>query len=71
MKLFEVSGGVGGLILLFTAIVVIGRGIFRQVSVTEDNTGALNDLSEKIDKLTSGYNEHDVRLAVLEDRIRR
>jgi hypothetical protein len=69
MKVLEALGGIGGLILLLTAIIVIGRGIFRQVSVTEDNTEALTEVRDEIRKLRSDYYDHGERLAVLEDRV--
>lgn len=71
MKAFEAIGGFGGLVVLITAIVVIGRGIFRQVSVTEDNTDALKELSRQVEKLTGDYQSHEIRISVLEDRIQR
>lgn len=71
MKAFEAIGGFGGLVVLITAIVVIGRGIFRQVSVTEDNTDALKELSQQMEKLTGDYQSHEIRISVLEDRTQR
>lgn len=71
MKALEAIGGIGGLVVLLTAIVVIGRGIFRQVSVTEDNTKALTDLTGEVRELRTGYNNHDTRLGILEDRTHR
>lgn len=61
-------GGVGGLVVLLTAIVVVGRGVFKQVSATEDNTKAVEDLTRKVDKLSGLYNGHETRIVVLEDR---
>lgn len=64
-------GGIGGLIALLSAIIIIGRGIFRQVNATEDNTEALNGLSAKVEKLSHTANGHETRLAILEDRVKR
>ena len=64
-------GGVSGIVVLLTAIVVIGRGIFKQVNATEENTEAVQGLTKKVDKLSNLYNGHETRLAVLEDRDRR
>lgn len=71
MKTLEALGGISGIIVLFTALVVVGKGIFEQVRVTKDNTEALGKLSGKIDKLGAGFDEHEIRLAVVEDRTTR
>ena len=63
-----VFGGVGGILAVVSAVVFIGRGIFKQVSATEDNTEALNKLTNKVEALTGTVNGHETRLAVLEDR---
>ena len=68
MNVLIAIGGVSGVVVLLTSVVVIGRGIFRQVNATEDNTRAIKELSGKVDTLSSGYNGHEIRLTVLEDR---
>jgi hypothetical protein len=66
-----VLGGGGGIVAIVGAVIVIGRGIFRQVSATEDNTDAVKALTSKVENLMHGYNGHESRLAVLEDRLKR
>jgi hypothetical protein len=68
---FVVLGGAGGVVAALTAVIVIGRGIFRQVSATEDNTDALKALTGRVEALSQTTNGHETRLAVLEDRVRR
>lgn len=71
MQTFVVLGGAGGVLAVLTGIAVIGRGIFRQVSAVEANTEAINHLSGRLDSLAQQNSNHETRLAVLEDRIRR
>jgi hypothetical protein len=71
MIVLTVLGGSGGLIGLAAVLVVIGRGIFRQVNATEDNTAAVERLSGQMETIARTLNDHDTRLAVLEDRMKR
>lgn len=71
MGALVVVGSCGGVIATISAVVVIGRGIFRQVSATEDNTTALKDLASEVKALSLTSNGHDTRLTVLEDRVMR
>jgi hypothetical protein len=64
-------GGIGGLVVLLTSIVVIGRAIFRQVTATEENTRAVRELAASVGKLDQMFNNHETRITVLEDRIKR
>ena len=64
-------GGLGGLVILLSAIIVIGRGIFKQISATEENTTAVRDLSAQVGRLHDLYNGHETRISVLEDRLKR
>jgi hypothetical protein len=64
-------GGFSGVVVLLSAIIVIGRGIFKQVSATEDNTVAVNKLTEKVTHIEGMLSNHETRLAILEDRIKR
>jgi hypothetical protein len=64
-------GGVGGIVLLVTTVVVIGRAIFRQVSATEENTDSVKKLTEAVGDIQRMYQNHETRLAVLEDRLKR
>ena len=66
MNTFVILGGTGGALAALAAVITIGRGIFRQVSATEDNTDALNKLSAKVDTLTGTTNGHETRISVLE-----
>jgi len=65
---------VGGVVFL-GAVVALARAIFRQASSTEANAKALNGLAETItqlqgaiDRLDRRVDDHEVRLAVLDDR---
>lgn len=71
MNPLVIFGGVGGILAALTAVIVIGRGIFRQVSATEDNTEALKTLTTKVEDLSRTTNGHETRIAVLEDRVMR
>jgi hypothetical protein len=66
-----VLGGGGGICAVLTIIVIIGRGVFRQVNATEDNTSAVRDLTKKVEDLMNSYNGLERRLAVVEDRLNR
>lgn len=68
MNWLPALGGVGGILAALGAVLVIGRGIFRQVSATEDNTEALKGLTARLDDLQDAVGGHETRLAVLEDR---
>lgn len=71
MSWLPVFGGVGGILAALGAVLVVGRGIFRQVTATEDNTQALKDLTAEVHGLKGTVGGHETRLAVLEDRDRR
>ena len=71
MNWLIVTGGLGGFVVVLTAIIVIGRGIFRQISATEENTTAVRELASAVSSLRELYNGHETRIAVLEDRIKR
>lgn len=65
------AGGLGGVLVLLTAIVVIGRGIFRQVNAVEENTDAVKNLTQEVSNLKTVYNNHETRISILEDRVKR
>lgn len=64
-------GGFGGLVVLLSAIIVIGRGIFKQVSATEDNTTAVDNLTKGVGEIKAMLSNHETRIAILEDRAKR
>lgn len=64
-------GGFGGISILLSTVVIIGRGIFKQVTATEENTTALKGLSDKIGHIEAVYQNHETRITVLEDRVKR
>jgi hypothetical protein len=66
-----IAGGCGGVVVLLGAIIAIGRGIFKQISATEENTVAVRDLTSHVARLEALYNGHETRIAVLEDRVKR
>lgn len=65
------SGGAGGILVLLTAVVVIGRAIFRQVSAVEENTDAVRLLTTQLGDLQNSYQDLHTRVTVLEDRVKR
>ena len=71
MSVLIAIGGLGGLIVLLSAIVVIGRGIFRQVNATEENTTSVRDLTRGISEIKAMLSNHETRISVLEDRAKR
>jgi hypothetical protein len=71
MTALIVLGGGGGLVALVTAVVVVGRGIFRQVTATEDNTTATRALSGKMEQIMEQLARHETDIAVLKDRLGR
>ena len=71
MNILAVVGGIGGFIILLTAIISVGRAIFKQVSATEDNTEAVRQLTEQVGSLKNMYQDHETRIAILEDRVKR
>jgi hypothetical protein len=64
-------GGSGGVLVLLSAIIVIGRGIFKQVNATEENTNAVKDLTRGMGEIKAMLSNHETRIAVLEDRLKR
>ena len=64
-------GGIGGVVVLLGAIIAIGRGIFKQISATEENTVAVKDLTAHVARLENLYQGHETRIAILEDRVKR
>lgn len=71
MNLLVELGSAGGIVAVIGGVVVVARGIFRQVSSTDANTEAIRELSGKIDKLTAQQNGLITRVTVLEERTRR
>jgi hypothetical protein len=71
MSVLIAIGGFGGLVILLSAIVVIGRGIFRQVSATEENTTSVKELTKGISEIKAMLSNHETRISVLEDRMKR
>jgi hypothetical protein len=68
MNPLVIFGGIGGILAALGAVVVVGRGIFKQVNATEDNTAALRDLTDEVKGLKTTVNGHETRITVLEDR---
>jgi methyl-accepting chemotaxis protein len=71
MVALAVLGSIGGVVALITAITLIARGIFKQVSSTEDNTQAVKDLTKAVGELKDLIAQLQTRVAVLEDRNKR
>ena len=66
-----VLGSLGGIIALLTLIFVIGRGIFKQISATEDNSETLSRLINEVSSLKDQFSRFETRIAILEDRMKR
>lgn len=71
MNALVAIGGLGGLVVLLSAIIVIGRGIFKQVNATEENTLAVQNLTKEVADMKAMYANHETRISVLEDRLKR
>jgi hypothetical protein len=71
VQTFVILGGTGGVLAVLSGITVLARGIFRQVSATEANTQAIKDLTAQVLGLVRTNSDHETRIAVLEDRMRR
>lgn len=71
MSVLIAIGGLGGLIVLLSAIIVIGRGIFKQINATEENTTSVRDLTKGISEIKAMLSNHETRISVLEDRAKR
>ena len=69
--IFAVLGSLGGVVAFLGAIAVIVRSISRQVSATESNTRALNELKATVQKLDSTVDDQNVRLVRVEERAER
>lgn len=63
---YEVLGSLGGVVAFIGAIWVIVRAIMRNVSATEDNTTATQNLSGEMRELRTVVNGHGERIARLE-----
>jgi len=61
----------GGVIALITAIIYVGRSIFKQVDSTDRNTTAINDLSTNLKNIMDRLNIVERDVAVLKDRDKR
>lgn len=60
-----VLSSVGGVIALVGMVVVLGRGIFRQVDSTERNTLAITELTEVVGKMRDQMNTDHARTEIL------
>src|SRR5260221_7923735 len=69
--IFAILGSLGGVVAFLCAIAVIVRSISRQVSATESNTKALNELKDTVQKLDSTVDDQNVRLVRVEERAER
>jgi hypothetical protein len=66
-----ILSSLGGIIAFCGAVIIIGRGIFRQTEAVKANTKALEALPEQINKLIIRLDGHDIDIAVLKDRMKR
>jgi hypothetical protein len=63
---YEVLGSLGGVVAFIGAIWVIVRSILRNVTATEENTKATNNLAGEMRELRTIVNGHGERIARLE-----
>lgn len=63
-----VLSSLGGIVTFVASIVLIIRVIFKQVHATEENTKASQRNTEVIEDLLQKFNNHEVRITVLETR---
>lgn len=68
---FVVLGGTSGVLGIIATVIMIGRGIFKQVNATEELTRQVKALTESVNELQRTLAKHDVRISVLEDRVSR
>lgn len=68
--LLGILGALGGVVVFAGAIITIIKGIFRQVHATEENTKALNALSNTVTGLDSRLDDHAQRIARLEGKVK-
>ena len=64
-------GATSGILAVITGIIVIGRGIFRQVNATEDLTKTVGTLIQSVNELKTVLGGHETRISILEDRLKR
>ena len=70
MNWLPVLGGVGGIIAALGAVIVVGRGVFRQVAAVDNLTEAVRELTAELHQTRDLVNSHETRLSILEDRSR-
>jgi flagellar biogenesis protein FliO len=63
-----VLGSLGGIIAFVTAVIVVVRGIFRQVQATDDLTRAVRELRDTLTAQDRRLNDYGERIARLEGR---
>jgi Na+-transporting methylmalonyl-CoA/oxaloacetate decarboxylase gamma subunit len=63
-----IVSSLGGIIAFLGLVALIIRGIFKIVNATEDNTTATRELSATMIKIVEKQNDHETRIAILEDR---
>lgn len=63
-------GGLGGLAVFGAGVWALLRGIFRQISATEENTTALHEVRGQLEKLGGQVSDNTQRIARLEGRRR-
>jgi len=61
-----ILASLGGVVAFLGMLFVIVKSVFRQVNATEDNTKALNELSEQIKGMADQLNDHETRISVVE-----
>jgi hypothetical protein len=61
-----ILGGIGGIVAFLAGVAAVLRGIFRQISATEDNTAAIHGLSERLDRQDGKLDDYGTRIARLE-----
>ena len=66
--IFAVLGSLGGIVAFVGAMWVIIRAVFRNISAVEDNTDAVRQLTQRLDKHDDMFMVQGERIARLEGR---
>jgi hypothetical protein len=61
-----VLGALGGAAVFVTAVVAVIRAIFKQISATEANTVALQQMSGQMGNANGRLDNHETRISRLE-----
>lgn len=66
-----ILSSLGGIVSFVGGIFLVVRAILKNVNATKENTAALENLIKTVTILKESDDNQNIRLAVLEDRIKR